>query len=70
VRADEAPGGAWTNVAAMVINFAAITATRESAGALIGAPLRVDSEGSIDGSLGGRGSAQKSCQPLVKCDGN
>ena len=24
VRADEAPGGAWTNVAAMVINFAAI----------------------------------------------
>ena len=42
----------------------------ESAGALIGAPLRVDSEGSIGGTLGGRGSAQKSCQPLVKCDGN
>ena len=42
----------------------------ESAGALIGAPLGVDSEGSIGGTLGGRGSAQKRCQPLVKCDGN
>jgi hypothetical protein len=31
VRADEAPGGAWTNVAAMVINFASITATRTRA---------------------------------------
>jgi hypothetical protein len=42
----------------------------ESAGALIGAPLRADSEASIGGSPGGRGSAQKRCQPLVKCDGN
>jgi hypothetical protein len=42
----------------------------ESAGALIGAPLRVGSEGSIGGTLGDRGSAQKRCQPLVKCDGN
>ena len=42
----------------------------ESAGALIGAPLRVDSKGSIGGSPGGRGSAQKRFQPLVKCDGN
>src|ERR1700679_4392692 len=31
---------------------------------------RVDSEGSIGGSFGGRGSAQKRCQPLVKGDGN
>jgi hypothetical protein len=31
VRADEAPGGAWTNVAAMVINFAAMTATHTRA---------------------------------------
>jgi hypothetical protein len=42
----------------------------QSAGALIGAPPRAASEGSIGGSLGGRGSAQKRCQPLVKCDGN
>jgi hypothetical protein len=42
----------------------------ESVGALIGAPLRADSYGSIGGSLGGRGSAQKRCQPLVKCEGN
>jgi hypothetical protein len=42
----------------------------ESAGALIGAPLRADSEGSIGGSPGDRGSPQKRCQPLVKCDGN
>jgi hypothetical protein len=42
----------------------------DSAGALIGAPLRAASEGSIGGILGGRGSAQKRCQPLVKCDGN
>jgi hypothetical protein len=42
----------------------------ESAGALIGAPLRADSEGSIGGTLGGRGSAQKRCQLLVKRGGN
>ena len=42
----------------------------ERAGALIGAPLWADSEGSIGGTLGGRGSAQKRCQSLVKCDGN
>ena len=42
----------------------------ESAGALIGASLRADSEGSIGGTLGGRGFAQKRCQLLVKCDGN
>jgi hypothetical protein len=42
----------------------------ESAGALIGAPLRADSEGSICGTLSSRGSDQKRCQPLVKCDGN
>jgi hypothetical protein len=42
----------------------------ESAGALIGAQIRVDSEGSIGGTLGGCESAQKRCQPLVKCDGN
>jgi hypothetical protein len=54
----------------MTINFAATTARRMRAGALIGAPLRADSEGSIAGTLGGRGAAQKRCQPLVKCDGN
>ena len=32
--------------------------------------LRVDSEGSIGRILGVRESAQKRCQPLVKCDGN
>jgi hypothetical protein len=42
----------------------------ESAGALIGALLRVDSEGSIGGTLGGREPPQKRCQLLVKCDGN
>jgi hypothetical protein len=41
----------------------------DSAGSLIGAPVRVDSKGSI-GVAVGRGSAQKRCQPLVKCDGN
>ena len=41
-----------------------------SAGALIGAPVRVDSKASIGGSPGGRGSAQKRFQPLVKRDGN
>ena len=42
----------------------------ESAGALIGAPLRIDSEDSIGGTLGDCGCAQKRCQPLVKRDGN
>jgi len=42
----------------------------ESAGALIGAPLRADSEGSIGRTLGARGSAQKRFQPFVKLAGN
>ena len=32
--------------------------------------IRVDSEGSIARTLGVRESAQKRCQPIVKCDGN
>ena len=42
----------------------------ESAGVLIGAPLRADSEGSIGGSHCGRESAQKRCQLFVKRGGN
>src|SRR5271168_3460360 len=43
-------------------------ASRERRCTLI--PSELSSEGSIGETLGGRGSAQKRCQPLVKCDGN